>query len=679
VTPTLFKRLYILTIVEAGLLAVGLYSIPGEASSKLILGRSVLRWILILPAFFLALVGFIHLMSLIRNNQTDLIIERWRSLVSASKTDLADRLVIFNLLAPVALFASVFFLQHYGIPILVRLSPWLLFVTIVLIQADYFLYKLITYAGGEINLKRSLSNGLNKLNQPFFERQGMYVEEETKSIRWIQSISLIVLAATFIFVEYYTVTFAQLNSDEGWYLYAARQVYHGQKLYQDFAFTQLPLVPYIYGLGLLFWKSIYMGRLISVLIFAISLILLYQLSRKYFTIESFLWILILFAVYPFGLYFDTIVKTYALTLLCFVLSLYIWLSGLKAKLKYPLLFVVLLLGVLTRITVAFYVVVIGLAALFQIWRLENRWKIYLLVFASCLPLVLWGALFLYPDPSLMLWNIYGYNATIHNMKFSVSALRVFLPNLQTFLRYAGPFRYLGIPLGLGFIHLAFARDLLSKQTKGLLWSALAGIAFIFLHFFGGKPLTEYYVPPIMLLVAISVWFLFSFRIKSGLGTLIHWGSRLTLSLIAILWIVSGKFGVANYDLYQGHPPIQTIQTLAGVVNGYYPGEPVFALEGLYVAIEADRAIFPGLSMAQFSILDMDTPTVSRIHMVNAEMVADRLRAPDTKIVILTDREISSLEQSITDFDKLLADKYTNVFQIDHFGQKSGMAYVFIRK
>ncbi len=676
---TLFKRLYILTVVEAGVLAISLYLIPGERASTLILGRSVLRWILILPAFIVAVVGFIHLTRLIRNDQARLLIERWRALVSASKTDLANRLVTFNLFAPVALFASLFFLQRYETSILVRLAPWLLFVTLVLIQADYFLYKLITATGEEISLQRSLGDGFNKLNQWLFEQSGAYTEEETQTVQRLRVISFIILITTFIFIEYYTITFAQLNSDEGWYLYAARQVYHGQKLYQDFAFTQLPLVPYIYGLGLLFWKSMYMGRLISVLVFAASLILLYHVSRKYFTVESFLWILILFAVYPFGLYFNTIVKTYALTFLCFVLSLYIGLTNLKAEVKYPLLFFVLLLGVLTRITVAFYVVVIGLVALVQIWQLENKWKIYLLVFMSCLPLALWGISFLYPDPSLVLWNVYGYNAAIHNMQLSGSALRLFLPNLRTFLRYAGPFRWLGIPLTLGFIYLAFARDGLPKQTKSLLWSALAGSAFICFHFFGGKPLTEYYVPPIMLLVAISIWFLFSFRVKSGLGTLIHWGSRLTLSLIVMLWIISGKLGVANYDLYEGQPPLQTIQTVAEVVQRYYPDEPIFTLEGLYVAIEADRPIFPGLSMAQFSILDMDTAAVSRIHMVNAEMVAEQLRSPKTKLVVLTDREISSLKPAIMDIDTLLADNYTNVFQIDHFGQKAGKAYVFIRK
>ena len=39
----------------------------------------------------------------------------------------------------------------------------------------------------------------------------------------------------------------ELNADEGWYLYAGKLVYQGWMPYHDFAYTQTPLLPYIYG------------------------------------------------------------------------------------------------------------------------------------------------------------------------------------------------------------------------------------------------------------------------------------------------------------------------------------------------------------------------------------------------------------------------------------------------
>jgi hypothetical protein len=213
-----------------------------------------------------------------------------------------------------------------------------------------------------------------------------------------------------------------------------------------------------------------------------------------------------------------------------------------------------------------------------------------------------------------------------------------------------------------------------------LLAAVACLSFAALHFFGDSPLLEYYVPAIMFLVVISVWFLFSFTtIRSGLNTLILWVSRITLGFIVIALMSRGKFGIANYNLYEGNPPIRTLREIAEVVNQYYPGQPIFALEGLYVAVETNRDVFPGLSMAQFSILDMSTKEVSEIHLVNTEMVANLLKSSDTKILILTEREIDTLDKSISGFDNILEMNYRNVFEIGHFGQKSVKAYVFIRK
>lgn len=59
--------------------------------------------------------------------------------------------------------------------------------------------------------------------------------------------------------------FRQVNLDEGWYLWASKLVYEGKVLYRDFAYTQTPLLPYVYGLsqqGL--GEGLYQGRLFTV-------------------------------------------------------------------------------------------------------------------------------------------------------------------------------------------------------------------------------------------------------------------------------------------------------------------------------------------------------------------------------------------------------------------------------
>ena len=57
------------------------------------------------------------------------------------------------------------------------------------------------------------------------------------------------------------------NADEGWYLLASKMVLQGQLPYRDFAFTQMPLLPYIYGIPqILFSSSIVIGRVTSVIL-----------------------------------------------------------------------------------------------------------------------------------------------------------------------------------------------------------------------------------------------------------------------------------------------------------------------------------------------------------------------------------------------------------------------------
>ena len=676
----LFKRIYIATIIEAGVLVIILYSIPAEVTSNLILGRSIYRWALIFPALILALAGLIHLTAVIRNDKIDILMEKLQVYITIPKEIFVDYLVFYNLVSLGLLFASVLFLKTQDTSTFVRLSPWLIFATVILVQSDYFLYRLAREAGARFDFKKSLINIPATFWDIFLKNRGTSISENKGITLWLRGICTILLILTFLLVGYYTITFAQLNSDEGWYLYAARQVYQGQRPYQDFAFTQMPLVPYIYGVGLLLWKSIYAGRLISFLIFCTSVILIYQISKETFKPESFLWLLLIFTVYPDGFYFDTIVKTYALTFLFFVLSFYIWISNAKAEIKYPTLFLILLLGIFVRLTFAFYAMIIGIVAVLEIWKLKNRSRVYLISLVSCLPLLLWGASFLYPNPSLPLWNIYSYNATIHGMGFSSDTLTNFFPHLRGFLRYARPFRFIGIPLILSIFSSAYYASLGQNKKRNLFLAAVACLSFASLHFFGDSPLLEYYVPAIMFLVVISIWFLFSFTtIRSGINTLILWASRFTLGFIVVALITTGKFGIANYNLYEGNPPIRTLQAIAKAVNQYYPGHPIFALEGLYIAIETNRDVLPGLSMAQFSILDMNTKELKEIHLVNTEMIADILKSPDTKILILTEREIDSLDKSINDFDNILETKYMNVFEIGHFGQKSVKAYVFIRK
>ena len=66
-----------------------------------------------------------------------------------------------------------------------------------------------------------------------------------------------------------------LNLDEGWYLYAAKSYALGERPYQDFFFTQAPLLPAIYGFLSPLWSSngVLGGRILSAIFGLLSAIL----------------------------------------------------------------------------------------------------------------------------------------------------------------------------------------------------------------------------------------------------------------------------------------------------------------------------------------------------------------------------------------------------------------------
>ena len=108
-----------------------------------------------------------------------------------------------------------------------------------------------------------------------------------------------------------------LNQDEGWYLYAAKQVASGEVLYRDFMFTQGPALPVVYGVlfPIIGKLGVAGGRLITMLfgLGAVGLAawLAARAARKFSTAAA-LCALILVGVNVYQSYFTTIVKTYSL-------------------------------------------------------------------------------------------------------------------------------------------------------------------------------------------------------------------------------------------------------------------------------------------------------------------------------------------------------------------------------
>jgi hypothetical protein len=117
--------------------------------------------------------------------------------------------------------------------------------------------------------------------------------------------------AGFAVVSLFFVVYGRVNGDEGWYLYAARLAWRGELPYADFAFTQTPLVPYVYGVGQLIEPSIYLGRLTSTFFAVGAVALCTRVAWRDGGRLAGAAVAILCLAFPTGIYNLTLVKTYA--------------------------------------------------------------------------------------------------------------------------------------------------------------------------------------------------------------------------------------------------------------------------------------------------------------------------------------------------------------------------------
>ena len=145
--------------------------------------------------------------------------------------------------------------------------------------------------------------------------------EETcpRAWRWGHLFLLLAVAGSWLVLSLLNVWMGELNQDEGWYLYAARQITQGYWPYRDYAFTQPPLLPLVYS-AVFPWIEhfgLLGGRMLTWVFSVVGLLSTVWLALrtgprtvKRLTAGA---CLILVAVNLYQSYFTTVVKTYALS------------------------------------------------------------------------------------------------------------------------------------------------------------------------------------------------------------------------------------------------------------------------------------------------------------------------------------------------------------------------------
>jgi hypothetical protein len=125
-----------------------------------------------------------------------------------------------------------------------------------------------------------------------------------------------------------------------------------------------------------------------------------------------------------------------------------------------------------------------------------------------------------------------------------------------------------------------------------------------------------------------------------------------------------------------------IDKLSQIVGCYSSSDDrIFALEGLWIVVEANRRTPPNMTMSYFSYLDSDIETANRLHLINAQIVQEYFDRGLMAVVILTDQDWDLLRSAANhrQIADALGKNYRLIVRESNFGQQKGGVEIWIRR
>jgi len=488
----------------------------------------------------------------------------------------------------------------------------------------------------------------------------------------------------------------QVNADEGWYLYASKLVYTGHHPYQDFAFTQTPLLPYIYGIAQnLFIQSLYLGRITSVIFSAAAFTLSLTIARNYGGPVAMGLAALLGATFTYGIYFQSITKTHALVTFFFTLAIYVLSVDIRQNLKAIFLTIIVILAALTRLSALFFAIPFLTYALATA-NVKTKGFIVAIGFLA----LFWVLTLALPDTAAAEWGLLTHHASqwgdislvervgqvlgTRTLQFLVAFPLYTLLWLTLFFmaykhiyqtqrqseRATGRRKYQIMPVA-SIKTQAQRYFVILMATTGLLLFAVP-------NWISGRFYQEYFVP--LIFVSLPITSIVYTKLIPHQGQY----AKAFMNLALLTTIVSGVTygGFYFIDTSGGSAPIEEISHVSAIIaENSTASDELFVLEGLSLAIESQRSVIPNMTMAQFSFYDADTETVNQLHLVNAQIILSTIEAARPKIVVLTDLDWLLLQDTAyyKEIVVALQEKYRLIHSAEKFGQHSNHVDVYIRR
>jgi len=478
-----------------------------------------------------------------------------------------------------------------------------------------------------------------------------------------------VLAAAVVLWTGAHVACGWTSGDEGWYLYAAREVLRGHLPYFDFFFTQGPFTPLLMAPAMVVAPTLWTARVESALLFLLAMVLgamwLRDASggpdspkRKGPGDFSSIWWMLLFGLSAFVVYMCTLALTTVYELLAACLTLV-----LLQRERRGWAVVVAALACAVRVSLAPWALAVWLFAAWTAPAPRASRALGLALVGAGLT-VLAYAPFAVAAPERLWTGLFGYHLGGGRLAFSAERVWIFRRFFWTsWITFCWP--------ALAAIAAGYAATL--RRIRWDRWDALllgGALALTIVHSLPSTPYPKYQVTPNALLALAA-------------SRRLAWVQIRPLLFVPLLFVLlPWQFVYYQYAVGDlAWPPAPARHHAAGrMIAGLARGEPVLTFETL-LAVEGGLRVPPGYEMGAFSLtVSWDDARARRVGTVTPAMVTADLESARYRVLALHIDDLGLASAEWRDRAAAAIERnYRQVAAIPRIGHYQSTLFVFIRR
>jgi hypothetical protein len=490
-------------------------------------------------------------------------------------------------------------------------------------------------------------------------------------------------AALAVLLASLNLVHGNLNQDEGWYLYAAKMVHEGARPYADFAFTQGPVLPYVYSMlhPVIDALGVAAGRLLTSwfgvlagMLAAATAARMTERNKGY----AFAAVLLLVCGNVYQSYFTTIVKTYGLCSFLlmggfFALTFRRWHGALLAG-------VLMALAAGTRLSAG---IVLPITGIWLICQRERRLAWLWFGIGGGLTLLAVFAPFFVSAFEQTCFGLFGYHAG--RDPGGMKALLVLKMGFVSRFVQAY-FVFTALLLATICWH---PRQYERNSSMHLMW--MCGIGISLVHFVAAFPYDDYQAIAYPVLAVALVVYLIP---KMDEAWLVPVLSFLFLVSIAAAfssplnqdWFVRGRDRI--WWQFKEKSDLAQLRDAADIVRANSPEGSMLLTQDVYLAVDARRRVPANMEMGPFCYYpEMPRERAEKLHLLNREMLLETLTSVEAPLAAFSGYGLAIESPSISTVDevdaalfrKQLERGYEPMESVAHFGQAHTTLEIYLRK